>query len=151
MKINDRPRVLLVEDNPSCLEMLQAVLEREGVRVLRAESGAEALSIDCVEVADVVVTDYHMPGMTGVELARRLRDRGFAGWIILTGLGGAPRRLERLAGLVNMYLQKPVAAADLVEAVRAGLRTARVPSSSEAARPGAYTPEGCNPTTLRAA
>lgn len=69
--------MLVVEDDPTSLEVLELVLREEGWDVLRASSAEDALA--CVDEhgaeVDLVVTDVHLPGMSGLELAERVRAR----------------------------------------------------------------------------
>jgi CheY-like chemotaxis protein len=68
-------RVLIVDDVPIVLTSLRRVLERAGFRVEAAESGAEALAILSREEVDVVLSDFMMPGMNGIELLHAVRER----------------------------------------------------------------------------
>src|SRR5215831_5934628 len=65
-------RVLLVEDEPDQAAILEAVLRHEGLDVVVAQSGEQALDIHQRTPADVLVTDLNLPGMTGVDLMKRL-------------------------------------------------------------------------------
>jgi response regulator RpfG family c-di-GMP phosphodiesterase len=69
----DAPTVLIVDDEPRVLDALEAILAAE-FRVLRAAGGEAALEILRAEEVAVIVTDYRMPGMTGVELLRRSQE-----------------------------------------------------------------------------
>jgi CheY-like chemotaxis protein len=72
----DRGTILLVEDDPGVRQLWAKVLARSGFHVLAAASGAEALEIavDRKEPLDLLLTDVIMPGMSGLDLARRLQD-----------------------------------------------------------------------------
>ncbi len=65
--------VLVVDDSPSVLGMLSAVLSARGFQVHAAKSGCEALSDLACHTVDVVITDLLMPGMDGIELTREIR------------------------------------------------------------------------------
>ncbi|WNC95412.1 response regulator (plasmid) [Paraburkholderia sp. FT54] len=69
--------VLLVEDDANLLRALGTLLVVEGHRVRRAENGTEALNAASVEAPDIIVTDVMMPGMDGIALVRRLRERRY--------------------------------------------------------------------------
>jgi|GEM_PF-1625501 len=71
----ERPAVLIVDDHPSNLLALEAVLERLPVRIVRARSGEEALAKSAEQEFAVVLLDWRMPGLDGVETARRMRER----------------------------------------------------------------------------
>jgi len=73
------PRILLVDDEKSVRETLYTILERDGYEVLAASNGREGLNIfrQSIRPIELLVTDYNMPDMSGLELARecsRLRD-----------------------------------------------------------------------------
>jgi CheY-like chemotaxis protein len=67
--------LLVVEDQADVAEMFLNFLETLGYRVSLAHDGQAALAIDAADPADLVLTDYSMPGMNGDELARRLQER----------------------------------------------------------------------------
>src|SRR4051812_41257045 len=71
----ERPAVLIVDDHPSNLLALEAVLERLPVRIVRARSGEEALVKSAEQEFAVVLLDWRMPRLDGVETARRMRER----------------------------------------------------------------------------
>ena len=75
--------VLLVDDNPDGILARQSVLQELGYRVASADSGAEALKRVESERFDLVITDFRMQPMDGLELIRELRKRGFTSPIIL--------------------------------------------------------------------
>ena len=120
-------RVLLVDDDPMVAASTAAMLEQLGHRVLVAPSGALALDVIRLEpTIDLVITDHAMPGMTGIELAERLRETRPALPVILaTGYADVPAgrdldlpridkpyRLEKLAALVAAVTEQPAAALD---------------------------------------
>jgi signal transduction histidine kinase len=110
-----RPAVLIVDDHPSNLLALEAVLERLPVRTVRARSGEEALVKSVEQEFAVVLMDWRMPRMDGVETARRMRERDSTRQppvLILTA--HLPELSEiktayATAGVVD-FLQKPYAA-----------------------------------------
>ena len=67
-------RILVVDDNTNAVKALQYVLDREGFRTDSADSGAEALDRLAKNGYQVLISDLRMPGMTGVELLRKVRD-----------------------------------------------------------------------------
>lgn len=70
--VKKKPRVLVVEDNDSIRRLVVTLLRREGYEVVEAGNGEQALQSPC-EAVELLVTDFAMPGMTGVELAEKLR------------------------------------------------------------------------------
>ena len=116
-------RVLVVEDEPAVRRATCRILEEAGFDVLAARSGAEALDLVAGRHVDVVVSDVVMPGgLNGADLAEGLRSaHPGLGVVLVTGYGRD--HLDRFGTLPDgmQVLQKPYAAAVLVEAVRRGL------------------------------
>ncbi len=72
--MTDRPKILLVDDEPEILEMFQGLLRDEGYSVQVAQSGDDAIELFKQDGADVVVTDIRMPGTSGLEVLRAVRE-----------------------------------------------------------------------------
>lgn len=70
------PLVLVVDDTPETRRLMRRILERDGIRVLEAESGEAALHAIATDRPDLVVLDLRMPGISGQEVARRVRAHG---------------------------------------------------------------------------
>lgn len=114
--LKDR-RVLLVDDNPTCRQVLQQQLTGWGLQVSSAASGTEALALlrshQAMNTAfDILLTDQAMPGMTGMELAKRvhedpaLRDQLLV--LMLTGINDTPNRTTARSLGIRRVLHKPV-------------------------------------------
>lgn len=73
LKPTVQEKILLVDDNRMGLDVRRVVLEELGYRVRAVSSALEALEIFCSEAFDMVITDYRMPGLTGIELIARIR------------------------------------------------------------------------------
>jgi CheY-like chemotaxis protein len=117
-------RVLVVDDDRDILDLVAFRLSQAGHRVLGAVSGPDALR----EVArrgapDVAVLDVDMPGMSGLELLRRLRaDLGLEGMpAIFLSARVAPRDIEAGRALGAVYLTKPFVATALFRAIDAAI------------------------------
>jgi CheY-like chemotaxis protein len=111
--------ILVVDDEFLVADVLVFALEDEGYRVFRASNGSKALEILTREPADLVITDYMMPTMNGLELAEtiRLQADGHAPPIIL--MSGAQAHIARRhGGLFAAVFDKPFKVADLVSCVR---------------------------------
>ena len=122
-------RVLVVDDEDYVRELLADILEREGCEVALAGEGREALSIFDARTFDAVFTDVGLPGMSGWELARAVRERDHhVALAVITGWGDTvtaeeqsaaqadwvvpkPFTVERIAGLVDEISQRKAAAA----------------------------------------
>jgi len=76
-------RLLVVDDDLSVGKLLRAIFEREGWEVDYASSGEDCLTMVEATPPDVIVLDHMMPGLTGIETARQLRDDGFDKPIVL--------------------------------------------------------------------
>jgi DNA-binding NtrC family response regulator len=119
--------VLLVEDEPDQAAILEAVLRHEGLDVSVAASGEQAFELHQRSPVDVLVTDLNLPGMTGVELMRRLAPgEGEASEpkqvapavVVITGAASVATAVEALKLGAADYLQKPLDPARLVSLVR---------------------------------
>ena len=121
-------RVLIVDDVPIVLTSLRRLLERAGFHVASADSGAAALAHLAKEEADLVVADFMMPGMNGIELLRAVKERWpRARRAMLTAQADEELLEQSLAdGLLHAAFQKPWKNQELVDALRA-LAAAPVP------------------------
>src|SRR5207244_2278307 len=73
MTINNKKKILVVEDDPSSLEFLRSLLSHSGYQVITAENGEQALDKAKADPPDLVVSDILMPSMDGFELAQKIR------------------------------------------------------------------------------
>jgi two-component system KDP operon response regulator KdpE len=113
--------VLLVDDEPLLLRMLEVNLRVMGYEVRSAPSGADAVRMAAAEVPDAVVLDLGLPDMDGWELLERLRTQEGCSEtpvIVLSGLDQDDAPTPGYAASVHEFLTKPVEPADLVETVR---------------------------------
>ena len=119
--------VLAVDDEPAILRLLKLSLSGDGFKVLTATNGEEALQLQERHRPDAAILDIQMPGMTGLELMRRIRDRSDTPIIFLTG---RDRDADILRGLelgADDYLPKPFSPAELGARVHAIIRRANRP------------------------
>ncbi len=117
--------VLLVDDNEVSLTLLEATLTRAGYTVRCARDGAEALDIITRDTIRLVVSDWEMPRMSGVDLCRALRARSDAGYvyfILITARGSREALAEGFAAGVDDFITKPCDPTELIARVRAGQR-----------------------------
>jgi CheY-like chemotaxis protein len=110
-----KPLILCVDDTPSILEGQKMLLEENGYRVLTATNGTDAFEAFMTRSVDLVLLDYHMPGMTGAVVAERIKERNPDVPIIL--MSGdedvPPRDLEA----VDCFLSKLEPIANFLEKV----------------------------------
>jgi two-component system response regulator MprA len=117
------PTVLVVDDDPKLLKMLQRTLVYENLNVLTATNGLEALPLIQAQQPDLLIVDWMMPKMDGLALIRRLRDEENKTLVLmLTARDAIENRVEGLESGADDYLVKPFAPAELVARVHAMLR-----------------------------
>jgi len=133
----ERGSVLVVDDEPTILDVVSRYLERAGYQARVAGDGREALRLAGEERPDLVVLDLMLPGMGGLEVMRLLRerssDRGRVSVILLTAKGEQTDRIVGLRLGADDYVVKPFSPAELVARVGAVLR--RVDSSPQREEP----------------
>lgn len=126
-------RILVVDDDPEIVSFLRRGLAYEGYGVDTAADGAEALTKARDKAPDLVVLDIMMPGLDGLEVARRLRQGGDVPILMLTAKGTVADRVAGLDSGADDYLVKPFAFDELLARVRALLRR-RQPSAGDLLR-----------------
>ncbi len=114
--------ILIVDDDRRITDMLRRTLAYEGYRVATASDGNEALTKAQTERPDLVVLDWLMPGLDGIEVTRHLRAAGDVAILMLTARDAVEHRVEGLNSGADDYLVKPFAPEELLARVRALLR-----------------------------
>ncbi|MEO1093514.1 MAG: response regulator transcription factor [Cyanobacteria bacterium J06638_28] len=118
-----KPKILLVEDEEKLAKFIEMELGYEGYDVTVANDGLSGLMAARDSEPDLVLLDWMMPGLTGVEVCRRLRSTGFKEPVIL--LTAKDDVSDRVAGLdagADDYVVKPFSIEELLARVRAHLR-----------------------------
>jgi DNA-binding response OmpR family regulator len=120
-------RILVVDDTPANIKLLDAVLGSQGYTVIPAVSGAEALALVEQEPPDLVLLDILMPGMDGYEVCRRLRGRPATAHlpVILITASETKDKVKGLDAGADDFLAKPFDQAELLARVRSLLRVKR--------------------------
>src|SRR3990172_8854840 len=117
------PTVLIVDDDPKLLKMLQRTLTYENLTVFTATNGLEALPLVQTHQPDLIIVDWMMPTMDGLSFIHRLRDEENKTMVLmLTARDAIENRVEGLESGADDYLVKPFAPAELVARVHAMLR-----------------------------
>ncbi len=116
------PRVLVVEDDDDIAQALQRSLRMEGYEVRIAPDGERALEFAAQFLPDLVVLDLGLPGLDGIEVARRLRADGDVPILMLTARDALESRVEGLDSGADDYLVKPFERQELLARMRALLR-----------------------------
>jgi len=114
--------ILIVDDEPTIVEVVQLYLQREGFKVLTAADGATALSTVRGQQLDLVVLDLMLPGMSGLDVTREIRSGGALPIIMLTARGDETDRVVGLELGADDYVTKPFSPRELVARVKAVLR-----------------------------
>ena len=120
--MGNRPRILVVDDDPMVAGTVQRVLLPEGYSVDVALGGADALDRARQQRPDLVILDVMMPGVDGLEVCRQLRGEGDLPILLLTARAATGDRVRGLDTGADDYLVKPFAYAELLARVRALLR-----------------------------
>jgi len=126
-------RILVVDDDPEIVSFVKRGLAYEGYTVDTAADGKEALTKARDREPDLVVLDIMMPGIDGIEVAKRLRQGGDVPILMLTAKGTVTDKVTGLESGADDYLVKPFAFDELLARVRALLRR-RQPKEGEILR-----------------
>lgn len=142
-----RGSVLVVDDERTITEVVARYLQRAGYETRVAWDGPGALELAGASRPDLVVLDLMLPGMDGLEVMRRLRERAGISVILLTAKGEATDRVIGLRLGADDYVVKPFSPAELVARVDAVLR--RVDTSPEPEEPIAFDGLEIDPVARR--
>ncbi len=123
-----QPRVLLVEDEPAQRTVLAYNLEAEGFAVTQADNGEDAMMLVDEEEPDIIILDWMMPKVSGIEVCRRLKMRPETRGIPVIMLSARAEEVDRVRGLetgADDYVVKPYSVLELMARARAQLRRVR--------------------------
>jgi two-component system OmpR family response regulator len=116
-------RILVVDDEPSIVDAVATALRYEGYEVEEATNGRDALEAVVRTEPDLVVLDWMLPDIEGIEVGRRLRARGFQTAILfLTAKDATENKVEALRAGGDDYVTKPFSLAEIVARIQAILR-----------------------------
>lgn len=122
------PKVLIIEDEPAQREVLAYNLEAEGFQVSQAGDGEEGLLLVEEETPDLILLDWMLPGLSGIEVCRRLKSKSETRGLPVVMLSARSEEVDRVRGLetgADDYMVKPYSIAELMARVRAHLRRSR--------------------------
>lgn len=128
------PTVLVVEDEPAQREVLAYNLEAEGYSVAQAKNGEEALLLVSEAAPDLIVLDWMLPNVSGIEVCRRLKSRSETRAIPILMLSARSEEVDLVRGLetgADDYMVKPYSVVELLARVRTQLRRSRPSSVGE--------------------
>jgi len=123
-----RPTVLLVEDEPAQRELLAYNLEADGFDVITADNGEDGLILVDENDPDLIVLDWMMPQLSGIEVCRRLKSNSKTRQIPVIMLSARAEEVDRVRGLetgADDYVVKPYSVIELMARVKAHLRRIR--------------------------
>jgi len=122
------PHVLVVDDEASQREMLIYNIEAEGYRTTKAANGEDALLSVAEDPPDVIILDWMMPKLSGIEVCRQLKIRTETRSIPVIMLSARTEEIDKVRGLetgADDYVEKPYSVTELMARVRAQLRRSR--------------------------
>ena len=141
--------VLLVEDQAELASMIRQELEDAGYQVLHAPDGPSALTLHAAHAPDLIILDWMLPKLDGLEVLRRLRQSSPVPVLMLTARS---EEIDRVLGLevgADDYLTKPFSMRELIARVRAQLRRIELMRQTwQADRTPGPAPVGCGPLIL---
>lgn len=117
-----KPTLLVVDDEPQILRVMRASLPVRGYQVITASSGEEALDQVGKQVPDLIILDLVMPGLTGLDVCRRIREFSVVPIIVLSAKGSDSDKIAALDLGADDYITKPFSMDELLARVRAVLR-----------------------------
>jgi two-component system phosphate regulon response regulator PhoB len=131
--------IMIVEDEADLSELMRYNLEAEGFRIVSAESGDEAVERIRDGVPDLILLDWMLPGLSGIELCRRWRSREETARtpiIMVTARGEEEERVRGLATGADDYIVKPFSMPEMVARIQALLRRSNPQSVSNVLKAG---------------
>ena len=130
----DQPKILVVEDEPSQREVLAYNLKAEGFLVISADDGEDALFLVEEEEPDLILMDWMMPNLSGIEVCRRLKSSNKTRAIPIIMVSARSEEMDKVRGLeigADDYLVKPYSVIELIARLRTQLRRTRAATIGE--------------------
>jgi len=118
-------RILVVDDEPRFVRLVEANLQTEGFEVLKGTNGKEALDLTVAEKPDLILLDVMMPEMDGFQTLERIRGFSMTPVIMLTAKGDEEHKVRGLNLGADDYVVKPFSANELIARVQAVLRRSK--------------------------
>jgi DNA-binding response OmpR family regulator len=132
MMLQKEKRILIIEDEPSLIFTLRDTLENEGYHVTVSDNGADGLAIIQRSQPDLLLLDLMLPGMSGYEICKKIRELKFTFPIIM--LTARDQEIDKVTGLnlgADDYITKPFGVKELLARIQARLRRAITYSKTE--------------------
>lgn len=118
-------KVLVVDDEKDTVDLVALNLEREGYKVITAQTGEDALQLVKTDRPDLILLDLMLPGIQGLEVCKVLRSDPECSGIVIVILSAKDSEVDRVLGLelgADDYITKPFSVRELIARVRVGLR-----------------------------
>ncbi len=128
-----KTRILVVDDEPRYLRLMEANLETEDYQVIKANNGQEAVDLVAEHQPDLVLLDIMMPILDGFEACERIREFSSVPIIVVTARGEENARVRGLDLGADDYIVKPFSATELLARVRAVLRRVKTSGGTQQA------------------
>ncbi len=125
------PRILIVDDEPAIRRFLRTALAAHGYHVFEAENGQAALAAVIAARPDLIVLDWGLPDIAGIEVVRQLREWSRVPIVLLTVRDAEEDKIAALDAGADDYLTKPFGAGELLARLRAALRHNQPPEQPE--------------------
>ncbi len=132
----DRLKILIADDDSVSLTLLKKILEREGHKVLLAENGRDAWRLFNENELNMLITDWVMPEMDGLELCQRVRDLKLNYYVYIIMITANDRRNEAIKGLeagADDYITKPFLPGEVIARIRSGYRIIKLENDYKSA------------------
>jgi DNA-binding NtrC family response regulator len=125
--VSGTERILVIDDSPETLEVISRTLSGQGYAVVTAPSASEAVALLSSRVFDLVVTDYRMPAVDGMELTRHVKENyRDTEVVMITGYGSIDNAVSAMKSGAAEYLPKPFTEEELTAAVERALQKIRL-------------------------
>lgn len=128
------PHILIVEDEPAQREVLAYNIESEGYRVSRTDNGDDALLMVEEDTPDLILLDWMLPSVSGIEVCRQLKSRADTRDVPIIMLSARSEEVDKVRGLetgADDYMVKPYSVNELLARIRTQLRRSRPSSVGE--------------------
>lgn len=125
MATNDKPLILVVEDEHDLITLLTYNLEKDGFRVISADDAGGGMALAEKQRPDLILLDWMLPDMTGLELCRQMRKSNLLSKTPVIMLTARSEEVDKIRGLnagADDYVPKPFSPAELIARIRAVLR-----------------------------
>ncbi|MQY61349.1 response regulator [bacterium] len=125
-------KILIVEDDKALLEAFRSFLKTENFKVISSSDGEEGFQLACQEKIDLILLDFTLPSLSGLEICKRLRTKGIMTPIIML-TGEKKEEIDKVLGLelgADDYLLKPLGTKELLARINAVLRRTK-PETAE--------------------